>query len=250
MLPFNAWRGSLSVAEGERETLHEMNPLGKSWIKICGIKDQETARALVALGVNALGLNFYAPSPRSVIPEIAAEITATLPESCCAVGLFVNHPLRRICEIIERVGLKTVQLHGEEPPEMLAELADLAVIRALRWTENSPSQIERELRLWERLGVRPWAYLVDAAAPGQFGGTGQQLDWSQLAKEYPYSEAPRLILAGGLTPANVASAMQMVHPFGVDVASGVEKERGVKDLDLCQQFVERARQTATPHIGG
>lgn len=207
------------------------------WIKICGIRDVETAVRVAGLGADAVGINFYAGSPRHVADvETAAAIVEALPAGVEAVGVFVNHTAAQIREICTATGLSTIQLHGDEPDSLIDELSDLQVIRAIRVGEDVAAQTAALLAGYTNLTRPPSAWLVDARVPGAYGGTGQTLDWTQLAPEQRRGW-PQLILAGGLTPGNVAEAVAIVRPDGVDVASGVESAGGVKDLHLVEQFI-------------
>lgn len=211
------------------------------WIKICGIRDTATARFLADLGVDALGLNFYAPSPRSVTIEQAAEIANAVRGRVTLVGLFVNHSVAEVQRAIDEVGLEMLQFHGDEPPEFLAEFPEFRIVRAFRMGPEGLAPVADYLRRGRRLNALPWACLIDAATPGQFGGTGMTADWQELADNF-HGGWPPLILAGGLTPVNVESAIEATHPWGVDVASGVEVSKAVKDRDLITQFVTAARR--------
>lgn len=212
------------------------------WVKICGIRDVETALGVAERGADAIGLNFYAGSPRCVESTRAATIVQALPPRVTPVGVFVNHSVEEIREICREVGLETVQLHGDEPVTLVEELAEFRVIRALRLDEDATA-----------LGAQspdsgtprqPWAWLVDARVEGVYGGTGQTLRWDRLTPENRSDPWPPLILAGGLTPENVGEAIQLVRPWGVDVASGVESALGVKDLTRVAQFVRVARDAS------
>lgn len=211
------------------------------WIKICGIRDIETARALADSGVDAIGLNFCESSPRFVDERIAAEIVALLPPAVTPIGVFVNHTaaeIRRLCRVC---GLNTVQLHGDEPASLIAELREFRVIRALRTGSDFVALAATHLAQCAALGVAPWAWLVDARSSHAYGGTGETVDWDSLAPSRRETGGPPLILAGGLNPGNITSAVQTVRPWGVDVASGVESSPGVKDLPLIEEFVRQAR---------
>lgn len=217
----------------------------KLWVKICGVRDVKTARAAVDAGANAIGLNFYEPSPRSIDAETARQIAQTLPPNVTPVGLFVNHSLNEIERIMQAVRLSTPQLHGDETPDDLAKMAekhpDWNIIWARRVTEDSIADVEDELRKCETLGVKLFACLLDPKVEGEYGGTGQTLSWKLVSQHYDQERNPPLILAGGLTPDNVSEAVQTVHPFGVDVSSGVEREKGVKDVEMIRAFVRNAR---------
>lgn len=210
------------------------------WTKICGIRDIETADYIASQGADAIGLNFYAPSPRSVTVEQAAAIAAAIRGRVTTVGLFVNHSPAEVHEISERVGCDMLQFHGDEPPEFLAEFPEARIIRAFRLGNDGLAPIAEYLRECRTLQAMPWACLIDAAATGHYGGTGVTTDWHQLSHDY-HGGWPPMILAGGLTHLNVAEAIRVAQPWGVDVASGVESTRGVKDRTLIQQFLKQAR---------
>jgi phosphoribosylanthranilate isomerase len=211
------------------------------WIKICGIRDYETAEMVAECGPQAIGLNFYEKSPRCVTPQMATEIVVRLPPNVEPVGLFVNHPTAEIEAICRRCDIGTVQLHGDEPPEIVAALSIFRVIRAFRVGTEGLGEIAAYLDRCRRLGVFPWACMVDARVDGSYGGTGQTAPWELIEREYDLANWPRLILAGGLRAENVAAAIQAVRPWGVDVAGGVESAVACKDESLVRKFVESAR---------
>lgn len=212
------------------------------WTKICGIRDVQTAQAVAKLGPDAIGLNFYVPSPRRVEISDAADIVAAIGNQVLPVGLFVNHSLAEIRELCRNCRITTIQLHGDEAPEFLAELSEFRILRAFRVGPAGLAPVIDYLQQCNALNVPLWACLIDAVAPGQFGGSGVTVDWTRLAAEYSVETLPRLILAGGLTADNVAGAIRTVRPWGVDVASGVEVSRGVKDLGLVERFIRAAVQ--------
>lgn len=212
------------------------------WIKICGIRDVDTAVCVADLGADAIGLNFYAKSPRHV-PDIetARNIVAAVPDHVQTVGVFVNHTSREIADICAATGIDLVQLHGDEPDNIFDELGDLRVIRALRIDGDPQDTTTSLLQRYQSLQSAPEAWLIDARVEGAFGGTGQTVDWNYYAP-VQRSEWLPLILAGGLRAENVGEAISIVHPFGVDVASGVESSPGVKDLALVEQLISNCRQ--------
>ncbi len=206
-------------------------------VKVCGITCEEDAWEAVRSGVDALGFNAWKGSKRWVDVAAAAHWMGRLPAAVSRVVLFVNAPLREALEISALPVVDVVQFHGEEPPEYLAEFArecDRPVIRAVRLGEASA------LGSLERMGT--WNVLVDAAVAGAFGGTGARVDWDLARKaveEFPHL---RILLAGGLTPENVAEAVQRVGPYAVDVASGVEGSvPGRKDPRKMAAFVAAAK---------
>jgi phosphoribosylanthranilate isomerase len=212
------------------------------WIKICGIRDVETAVAVAALEVQAIGLNFFARSPRVIETDSAARIVANLPPNVEPVGVFVNHTVSEIENICGRTGLRTVQLHGDEPPDVVAALtARFRIIRAFRVGNDGIKHVAEYLDRCRELGAMPVACLVDANVAGHYGGTGHTAPWNLLRRDWKTTEWPPLILAGGLRPDNVAEAIQSVQPWGVDVAGGVESASGVKDIEQVREFVTRVR---------
>jgi phosphoribosylanthranilate isomerase len=211
------------------------------WIKICGIRDYETAEAVAECGPQAIGLNFHEKSPRYVTPAMATEIVVRLPRSVEPVGVFVNHSAGEIHSICRRCDIGIVQLHGDEPPETVAALPQFRVIRAFRVGVAGLGEIATYVDRCRRLGAIPWACLVDARVEGSYGGTGETAPWELIGREYDFTGWPPLILAGGLHAGNVAAAIRGVRPWGVDVASGVESAVACKDESLVRKFVESAR---------
>jgi phosphoribosylanthranilate isomerase len=215
-------------------------------VKICGIRDVETALAAQAAGADAIGLNFYANSPRVVTPAAAAEIVARLRGSAGnpieAVGVFVNHSAGEIRTICKSCGLTTIQLNGDESPDLVAELsAEFRIVRAFRIGGEGLDPLARYLDACARLDALPWACLADARVEGQYGGTGHTAPWELIVRDYKRAEWPPLILAGGLRPENLAEAIRIVRPWGVDVAGGVESSVACKDAALVRQFVQNAK---------
>ena len=218
------------------------------WIKVCGIRDRATAVSVAELGVDAIGLNFYSRSPRSVTREEAIEISNALPEGILRVGVFVNHTCSEIESIVSTCRLDIVQLHGDERPAFVVELRqklpEIPLIRAWRMPEEGLGDLAKFLEECHSQQIRIAGCLVDAHVSGLYGGSGKTVPWQRLSEQYSQQSSPPLILAGGLTPANIAEAITVVRPWGVDVASGVESAPGVKDLQLTKQFVENARSAA------
>jgi len=210
-------------------------------VKVCGLTSISDALSAVEAGADWVGLNFHPTSPRRIDPTLAARIVAALPSSCEAVGLFVNRPPSEIKRIANEVGFKIVQLHGNEPPTDLLELSSFRIIRAFRiGSVESIDSMNSYVYTAATLGRAPDDVLVDAEVAGQFGGTGHSISTHLVS---PLREIPRLILAGGLTPLNVAERVRLFHPWMVDVASGVESAPGVKDRALMARFVQQARST-------
>lgn len=199
-------------------------------VKICGITNIDDAKGAVAAGADALGFVFHPASPRYVAPEEVADIVAALPPFVSTVGLFVNLPAVKIHQIMVQTGLQLIQLHGDETPADCHLHPPYSVIKALRVRD------EHSLNHLDDYPVA--ALLLDAWSDEHYGGSGRQFDW-QLVSRATMNKP--LILAGGLNPANVATAIQLVNPYAVDVSSGVEREPGHKDLTLVAQFIEQVR---------
>jgi phosphoribosylanthranilate isomerase len=198
-------------------------------VKICGITNLEDALFAAETGADALGFVFYAKSPRCIAPDRAREIILRLPPFVAKVGVFVNEELDRMREIMAHCHLDYAQLHGDETPEQVTVLAPRA-IKAVR--VRSAADVER------LSDYRAAAYLLDAYHPTKPGGTGETWDWELAAVAKQYGP---IILAGGLTPDNVATAIQRVHPYAVDVSSGVEAAPGIKDHQKVQRFIIAAK---------
>jgi len=200
-------------------------------VKICGITNLEDARHASACGADALGFVFYPGSPRFVDPDQARRIIAELPPMVTTVGLFVNEAPARIREMVEFCGLNTVQLHGEEEPDQCA-YPPCRVIKALRLKQGMDDSVFAAYQVS--------ALLLDAYVPDKPGGTGQLCDWDRAAE---VASRHRVILAGGLNPENVAGAVRQVHPYGVDVSTGVEEKPGQKDPEKVAMFIRMARES-------
>jgi len=208
-------------------------------IKICGIATVADAILAVEAGADAIGLNFYEQSPRYVTAERAQEICKALPPQVAKVGVFVNSLPKGVVAIVQRVGLTAVQLHGDEEPSFLPALGHLPVIKAFRCKESTLDRVKVFLDLCRE--GHPAAILLDAHAPGNYGGTGQVLDWKGLALQRHMLLGLPLVLAGGLTAENVADAICVVRPDAVDTASGVEASPGIKDAAKVRDFIAAAR---------
>jgi phosphoribosylanthranilate isomerase len=198
------------------------------FVKICGITRVEDAHAAVAAGAGALGFVFWPESPRYIDPYRARAIIATLPPFVTPVGLFVNQALEYIRGVASLARLGAVQLHGDESPAFAQAIGN-AVIKALTLRDR----------------VNDWPartrVLLDAHDPAQRGGTGRTIDWDAAAV---VAAARPILLAGGLTPANVAEAVGRVRPFGIDVSSGVERSPGIKDYGKIAALFEALREHA------
>lgn len=202
-------------------------------VKICGITNEDDARAACEAGANSLGFNFYKESPRHVTAAEVARFRAQLPENVETVGVFVNAGQSDIVKICDLLKLDAVQLHGDETPLRVAELA--ATIQVIKAFRVGPDFLVETLDEYAKAS----AYLLDAAETGQYGGTGRTNDWT-LARSAACTR--RIILAGGLKAENVAAAIHFVRPYGVDVASGVESKPGRKDRERLRRFIEEVRR--------
>jgi|SRR6266540_2019243 len=196
-------------------------------IKICGIKTETDALAAMDVGADLIGFNFYPKSPRYISVGRCRDIMSVMRRygHITYVGVFVNASVEEIRATMETLGLSLAQLHGDETVEMLSAL-DGKAFKAFRGVPNNLNSFAND-------GAP--ALLVDASVKGVYGGTGITADWNgaaELAKQYP------LLLAGGLTPENVADAVRQVKPWGVDVASGVESAPGEKDASKMKAFVK------------
>lgn len=200
-------------------------------IKICGLTNVSDALAAVDAGADALGFMFYEASPRHLTAEAAAKIIRRLPPFVAKVGVFVNASAGAIQRTAEACGFDTLQLHGEETPEFCREFPKLKIVKAFRIKDAASLQ-----------ALPPYetdAWLLDSFVPGKPGGTGEKFNW-ELAAEAKESGRP-VILAGGLTPENIAEAVHEVWPFGVDVSSGVESAPGRKDHARIRDFIAAVR---------
>ncbi|MDD1507816.1 phosphoribosylanthranilate isomerase [Pseudomonas sp. CNPSo 3701] len=198
--------------------------------KICGITRLEDALAAVAAGADAIGLVFYAPSPRAVTIAQAQAIVAGLPPFVTTVGLFVDMPPREIEGVLAAVPLDLLQFHGDESPAD-CEALRRPYIKALR--VRAGNDVAAQVDAYP--GAR--AVLLDTFVDGVPGGTGQAFDWSLV----PAQLSKPVILAGGLTPGNVAAAIAQVRPYAVDVSGGVEVSKGIKDAHKVKDFVRAVR---------
>lgn len=216
-------------------------------IKICGVCRLEDALLAARAGADAIGIVFHEPSPRNVALERAREIVAALPPFVTAVGLFVDAPVDTVLATARRLGLRHVQLHGHEPPEMVKALEPLTVIKAIpvereRFTETLTNWRDAiaSLALTNLAGL-----VLETAGAGQAGGTGVANDWDTVrwARAAGSLEGlPPIIAAGGLTPESVGDVVRAVRPYAVDVSTGVEAVRGVKSPERVEAFVAAVRE--------
>ena len=196
-------------------------------VKICGVRTLEEAEAATAAGADALGFNFWPKSPRYVPPDVASRIVSSLPALVNSIGVFVNEELDSVREIVSKVGLVAVQLHGDESPRYCLELKNIKVIKAFRVGEDFDLTMIRNYQVS--------AILLDAKVAGKYGGTGRRLSWDVAIEAKRHTP---VILAGGITIDNVAEAITFVRPFAIDVCSGVESEPGRKDLSKIKEFMK------------
>ncbi|HYL96117.1 MAG TPA: phosphoribosylanthranilate isomerase [Terriglobales bacterium] len=221
-----------------------------TWIKICGTTNLEDALAAVEAGANALGFVF-APSPRRVSPRDAARITAGLPPSVEKIGVFVNQSVDLVLDTVEKAGLTGVQLHGEEDVRYARQLQQkngrLRVVKAISLREVGDGKGKGlELAMQEEAAKTFSALLLDSGSGAKRGGTGTSFDWQEaapmvrlLGKKFP------LIIAGGLNSENVAKALRIFQPWGVDVVSGVEQAPGKKEPAKLREFIAAVRAAET-----
>lgn len=207
-------------------------------IKICGITSVDDAVLISHAGADAIGLNFYSRSPRYITTDTARQIVAAVPPNVTKVGLFVNSTIDQVRRAFDDLHLDLIQLHGDEPPEFVHQLAPRPVMRAFR---VGTAGLDPVFAYLDQCRDALACVLLDALQPGVYGGTGTTVDWlmAKLYLERPGN--PALVLAGGLTPSNVADAIQAVHPAAVDVASGVESAPGRKNPAAVQAFIQAAR---------
>jgi phosphoribosylanthranilate isomerase len=207
------------------------------FVKICGITNEDDALLAVAMGADAVGFNFVQGSTRQIAAQVAYDIGRRLPPEILTVGIFRNEHPRRVVDVAHRAGVKAVQLHGRETVADTHEVS-----RSFRWVIKVFTAGDRNLPKADQYGTP--MIMLDGAEPG----SGKVFDWS-LAGDAP--DSLKVILAGGLDPDNVGAAIDEVRPWGVDVATGVERSPGKKDPLAVKRFVENARAHApTPYLGG
>ncbi len=198
-------------------------------VKICGITNLEDALMAVEAGADALGFVFFQGSSRHISPDAAAEVIRRLPPFVQTVGLFVNEEAATVNLLADRCGLDIVQLHGDESPEYCTEIRR-RIIKAFRVKDGVSLDALPQYRVA--------ACLLDTWSPAAYGGTGTTFNWDIAARA---AASRRIILAGGLTPENVAEAIAAVSPCAVDVSSGVESAPGKKDAGKVSRFISATR---------
>lgn len=206
---------------------------GRTRVKVCGITNFDDAAAAIELGADAIGFVFVPDTPRFIDPDEAAEILDALPPFVSAVGVVRDLDVDTFCEIEQRCPCHMMQLHGRENEKTVSACGP-SVIKAFRY---DPATVRSQLDRWARVDEVD-AVLVD----GSDGGAGEAFDWFDLAEQLPEDYDKLVIIAGGLTPANVGQAIRAVRPYAVDVSSGVEAEPGVKDHDRLAAFMQAVRE--------
>ncbi|MCF7979253.1 MAG: phosphoribosylanthranilate isomerase [Chromatiaceae bacterium] len=199
-------------------------------VKFCGLTRLEDVDAAVALGVDAIGLVFHPASPRAVDAEQAAALVAAVPAFVTAVGLFVDAEADRVRAVLERVPLGALQFHGAEP-------ADYCRSFGRPWIKSVAVRAGVDLEAEAQRYAGATALLLDTYDPALAGGTGRRFDWDLV----PAQQAQRMILAGGLSAANIAEAIRQLRPYAVDVSGGIEQVKGVKDPDKMTDFMKGVR---------
>ncbi len=207
------------------------NMTHRTRIKICGLQSLEEAQLAADYGADSIGLVFHAPSPRYIELQQAISIRRQLPAFVTLTALFLNENADWVAQVVEQLKPDCLQFHGTESPDMCQRWG-LPYIKAIPMASvDHPDRYAAEYEFAQ-------GFLMDSNAAGRLGGTGDTFDWSKVPSNFHYP----LILAGGLTPLNVADAIAQVKPWAVDVSSGVEKSRGVKDLLLIQQFCKEVHR--------
>jgi len=209
-------------------------------IKICGLTRAEDLQAAIDAGADAIGLVFYPASPRYIAPEQAARLLAAVPPYVTTVGLFVNAEPQQVAAVVAAAPVSTLQFHGDETPEQCRRAAEAAKRRFMRALRVAPGAAAADLLKYEQdyraAGDLFCGLLMDAWVD-EFGGSGKVFDWSLIPEEL----APRAVLSGGLNAHNVTDAVRRVRPYAVDVSSGVEQAKGIKDAVKIREFIERVR---------
>lgn len=206
-------------------------------VKICGVTNYDDALLVANLGAEYIGFNFYKDSPRKVSVKMAKDVIAKMPPFVQSVGVFVDEELAEVVKTAKKCGLKLVQLHGQESPEYCWDAAaqtGCGIIKAFRIAD------EKSLEALPFYQDSVSYFLLDAYVAGEPGGTGEVFNWELAVKAKELVSKP-VFLAGGLTPENIADAIEKVQPFAVDAASGVERLPKRKDYDKMKTFIRRAR---------
>ena len=213
-----------------------------TWVKICGMTNLEDALTAVEAGADAVGFVFYEKSPRRISVEAAREIVERLPENVEKVGVFVNEVEGTLCDVADRTGVTAIQMHGDNEDPHVADLVvarrpALKVLAAISMVRERP---DGWAMMWHPDVVH--AFLVDSGSSSKHGGTGDVFNWrASLPALEIIKRLGRVIAAGGLTSTNVVEALEILKPWGVDVASGVESRPGKKDPEKVRAFVKAVR---------
>jgi len=220
--------------------------LHRTRIKICGLTREQDLHAAIDAGADAVGFVFYGPSPRYIAPEVAGQLLAGLPAFVTSVGLFVNATAEEVAGVLQAAPVSFLQFHGDETLEHCVAIARAVRRPFLRAIRVKSDTTAADLLEYERVyrASGPWfaGLLLDAFIDG-YGGGGKVFDWSLIPKEL----APRVVLSGGLSEQNVTEAVAGLRPYAVDVSSGVEASKGIKDAARIRAFVAGVRAAdATP----
>jgi phosphoribosylanthranilate isomerase len=218
-------------------------------VKICGVGRVEDALAAARAGADAVGMVFCPQARRNVAPQRAGEILAALPPFVTPVGLFMDLPIARVMDAARAMHLRHIQLHGGETPEQVAQLCEFTVLKAIR---VDPDTFGTELEMWRKAISRLrlthlQGFVLETA--GVSGGSGVANNWDLIAHHRQRGDfvgLPHLIAAGGLTPQTVGDVVQRIHPWAVDVSSGVEDAPGEKSLEKMESFVRAVREAEDP----
>ncbi len=202
-----------------------MSPISRTRVKICGITRPEDGAMAASLGADAIGLVFHRPSPRCVDAATAQQIVAALPPFIATVGLFMNAEPAAVHAVLSQVPVQLLQFHGDEEAAYCAAFG-------LPYLKAVPMGADGDVRDYEQRFADAAGLLLDSHGGNKMGGSGQGFDWAKI----PTERHKPLILAGGLNPSNVAAAIRQVRPQAVDVSSGVETAKGIKDAELMRAF--------------
>jgi phosphoribosylanthranilate isomerase len=215
-------------------------------IKLCGLSQPQDIQAAVEQGADAIGLVFYAQSPRYLSPQQASALIRGLPPYITVVGLFVNASLAQVQDVLQQVPLGMLQFHGDETPQQCAAIAAATArpfMRALRVSPDTKAGDLVECDLAYRHASPYFSALLLDTWVDAYGGSGKVFDWSLVPAEL----APRVVLSGGLSASNVTDAVTRVRPYAVDVSSGIEREKGIKDAGKMHDFVRAIRKADAGH---
>ena len=207
------------------------NPIMKTRVKFCGMTRMQDVQSAIALNVDALGFVFVKCSPRNIDVETAAEIIQGIPPFVVKVGLFMNAQTSEVENVLDKIRLNLLQFHGDEEEPFCSQF-DVPYLKAV------PMASVSSLREYCQAYPSATGFLLDSHAKGEMGGSGEKFTWSKLPEDI---DKP-VILAGGLSPDNVAEAIRIVHPYAVDVSSGIETSKGIKDPAKMEQFIKEVHR--------